>query len=77
MALLIVMERMSPVERLVYVLHDVFAFPFEKIATMVQHSPALTSRSASRPTIEWARTARTPYARMETPLLTRAGRTSL
>jgi RNA polymerase sigma-70 factor (ECF subfamily) len=48
MALLIVMERMSPAERVVFVLHDVFAFPFEKIASMVQRSPAACRQLASR-----------------------------
>src|SRR5437899_11726941 len=40
MALLIVLERMSPAERVVFVLHDVFDFPFEKIAPLVKRSPA-------------------------------------
>src|SRR5438067_3581844 len=34
-ALLVVLERMSPAERVVFVLHDVFDFPFEKIGPMV------------------------------------------
>src|SRR2546428_9441792 len=48
MALLIVLERMSPAERVVFVLHDVFAFPFEKIAPMVKRSPAACRQLASR-----------------------------
>jgi RNA polymerase sigma-70 factor (ECF subfamily) len=47
-ALLIVLERMSPAERVVFVLHDVFAYPFEKIALMVQRSPAACRQLASR-----------------------------
>ncbi len=48
MALLIVLERMSPAERVVFVLHDVFEFPFEKIAPMVKRSPAACRQLASR-----------------------------
>jgi RNA polymerase sigma-70 factor (ECF subfamily) len=48
MALLIVLERMSPAERVVFVLHDVFAFPFEKIAPLVKRSPAACRQLASR-----------------------------
>src|SRR4029077_19513287 len=39
-ALLVVLERMSPAERVVFVLHDVFDFPFEKIAPMVGRTVA-------------------------------------
>ena len=48
LALLIVLERMSPAERVVFVLHDVFDFPFEKIAPMVKRSPAACRQLASR-----------------------------
>jgi len=48
MALLIVLERMSPAERVVFVLHDVFDFPFEKVAPMVGRSPAACRQLASR-----------------------------
>jgi RNA polymerase sigma-70 factor (ECF subfamily) len=48
MALLIVLERMSPAERVVFVLHDVFDFPFERIAPMVKRSPAACRQLASR-----------------------------
>jgi RNA polymerase sigma-70 factor (ECF subfamily) len=48
MALLIVLERMSPAERVVFVLHDVFEFPFEKIAPMVKRTPAACRQLASR-----------------------------
>jgi RNA polymerase sigma-70 factor (ECF subfamily) len=48
MAMLIVLERMSPAERVVFVLHDVFDFPFEKIATMVGRTPAACRQLASR-----------------------------
>jgi RNA polymerase sigma-70 factor (ECF subfamily) len=48
MALLIVLERMSPAERVVFVLHDVFEFSFETIAPMVNRSPAACRQLASR-----------------------------
>src|SRR5438477_3217343 len=48
MALLIVLERMSPAERVVFVLHDVFDYPFEKIAPLVKRSPAACRQLASR-----------------------------
>jgi RNA polymerase sigma-70 factor, ECF subfamily len=48
MALLIVLERMSPAERVVFVLHDIFEYPFEKIAPMVKRTPAACRQLASR-----------------------------
>ncbi len=48
MAMLIVLERMSPAERVVFVLHDVFEFPFENIATMVGRTPAACRQLATR-----------------------------
>jgi RNA polymerase sigma-70 factor (ECF subfamily) len=48
LALLVVLERMSPAERVVFVLHDVFQYPFEKIAPMVKRSPAACRQLASR-----------------------------
>src|SRR2546425_1531113 len=48
LALLIVLERMSPAERVVFVLHDVFDFPFERVAPMVKRSPAACRQLASR-----------------------------
>ena len=47
-ALLVVLERMSPAERVVFVLHDVFDFPFEKIGPMVGRSIAACRQLASR-----------------------------
>jgi RNA polymerase sigma-70 factor, ECF subfamily len=47
-ALLVVLERMSPAERVVFVLHDVFDFPFEKVAPMVGRSVAACRQLASR-----------------------------
>ena len=47
-ALLIVLDRLSPVERLAFVLHDMFAVPFDDIAPIVERSPATTQKLASR-----------------------------
>src|SRR5438132_9547990 len=48
MAMLIVLERMSPAERVVFVLHDIFEFPFEKVAEMVGRTPAACRQLATR-----------------------------
>ena len=45
---LIALERMAPAERVVFVLHDVFEFSFEKVATIVGRSPAACRQLASR-----------------------------
>jgi RNA polymerase sigma factor (sigma-70 family) len=47
-ALAVVLETLSPAERLAFVLHDMFAVPFEEIAAMVQRSPQATRQLASR-----------------------------
>lgn len=48
LALLVVLETLTPAERLAFVLHDVFAVPFVEIATIVGRSPAATRQLASR-----------------------------
>ncbi|WP_205324505.1 sigma-70 family RNA polymerase sigma factor [Glycomyces sp. YM15] len=48
LALLVVMEALSPVERLAFVLHDLFSVPFAEIAPIVDRSPETTQRIASR-----------------------------
>jgi RNA polymerase sigma factor (sigma-70 family) len=48
LALLVVLETLNPAERLAYVLHDMFAMPFEHIAPIVERSPAATRQLASR-----------------------------
>ncbi|HVW16873.1 MAG TPA: RNA polymerase sigma factor SigJ [Solirubrobacteraceae bacterium] len=48
MALLVVLESLSPAERLAFVLHDMFAVPFEEIAPIVDRSPEATRQLASR-----------------------------
>ncbi len=47
-ALLIVLETLDPAERIAFVLHDMFAVPFEDIANIVNRSPAATRQLASR-----------------------------
>ncbi|HEY6758012.1 MAG TPA: sigma-70 family RNA polymerase sigma factor [Baekduia sp.] len=47
-ALLVLLEALQPAERLAFVLHDVFAVPFEDIAPIVDRSPAATRQLASR-----------------------------
>src|SRR5215468_9659267 len=48
LALLVVLETLSPPERLAFVLHDMFAVPFEEIAPIVNRSPEAARQLASR-----------------------------
>ncbi|KOG41748.1 RNA polymerase sigma factor SigJ [Streptomyces resistomycificus] len=48
LALLVVLETLEPAERLAFVLHDMFAVPFDDIAQIVERSPAATRQLASR-----------------------------
>jgi RNA polymerase sigma-70 factor (ECF subfamily) len=48
LALLIVLETLTPAERLAFVLHDMFAVPFDEIAPIVDRSPDATRQLASR-----------------------------
>ena len=48
LALLVVLDTLSPAERLAFVLHDMFELPFEEIAPMVGRSPAAARQLASR-----------------------------
>ena len=47
-ALLIVLETLTPAERLAFVLHDVFAVPFDEISPVLERSPDATRQLASR-----------------------------
>jgi RNA polymerase sigma-70 factor (ECF subfamily) len=47
-ALLVVLETLTPAERLAFVLHDMFGVPFEEIAEVVGRSPAAARQLASR-----------------------------
>jgi RNA polymerase sigma factor (sigma-70 family) len=48
LALLVVLDTLSPAERLAFVLHDMFQLPFEEIAPMVGRSPQAARQLASR-----------------------------
>jgi RNA polymerase sigma-70 factor (ECF subfamily) len=48
LALLVVLESLTPAERLAFVLHDMFAVPFEEIAPLIERSPAAARQLASR-----------------------------
>ncbi|WP_433931466.1 sigma-70 family RNA polymerase sigma factor [Sorangium cellulosum] len=48
LALLVVLDTLTPAERLAFVLHDLFAVPFEEIAAIVGRSPAAARQLASR-----------------------------
>ena len=48
LALLVVLQTLTPAERLAFVLHDMFAVPFDEIARIVDRSPAAARQLASR-----------------------------
>ncbi len=48
LALLVVLESLTPAERVAFVLHDVFAVPFDDIAPIVGRTPTATRQLASR-----------------------------
>ena len=48
LALFVVLETLSPAERLAFVLHDIFAVPFDEIAPIVDRSPEAARQLASR-----------------------------
>jgi len=48
LALLVVLETLSPAERLAFVLHDMFGVPFDEIASLVDRSPQAARQLASR-----------------------------
>ncbi|MFG2296706.1 sigma-70 family RNA polymerase sigma factor [Streptomyces sp. NPDC048603] len=47
-ALLVVLDTLAPAERVAFVLHDMFAVPFEDIARLIEKTPAATRQLASR-----------------------------
>ncbi|HEY4828408.1 MAG TPA: sigma factor, partial [Solirubrobacteraceae bacterium] len=61
-ALLVVLDTLSPPERLAFVLHDIFAVPFDDIAPIVDRSPEATRQLASRARRRVRGTAPTPDA---------------
>ena len=48
LALLVILDRLEPAERLAYVLHDMFDLPFDEIARMVNRTPTAARKLASR-----------------------------
>src|SRR6266516_5851202 len=48
LALLVVLDTLSPAERLAFVLHDIFAVPFDEITRAVERSPTAARQLASR-----------------------------
>jgi RNA polymerase sigma factor (sigma-70 family) len=48
LALMVVLHRLAPAERVAFVLHDLFAVPFDEIAPIVERSPTATKKLASR-----------------------------
>ena len=48
LALLVVLETLTPAERVAFVLHDMFDLPFNEIASIIGRSPAATRQLASR-----------------------------
>lgn len=48
LALMAILDRLAPAERVAFVLHDFFEVPFDEIATIVERSPAATRQLASR-----------------------------
>ncbi|MEV7965834.1 sigma-70 family RNA polymerase sigma factor [Sphaerisporangium sp. NPDC088356] len=47
-ALMVVLDNLAPAERLAFVLHDIFAVPFDEIAAILERSPAAARQLASR-----------------------------
>src|SRR4051794_16037522 len=48
LAMMVVLDRLDPAQRLAFVLHDMFALPFDDIAAIVDRTPAATRQLASR-----------------------------
>jgi RNA polymerase sigma factor (sigma-70 family) len=48
LALLVVLDRLAPAERVAFVLHDLFSVPFDEIAPIVERSPTTSRKLASR-----------------------------
>jgi RNA polymerase sigma-70 factor, ECF subfamily len=66
LALLVVLETLNPAERLAFVLHDMFAVPFEEIAPIVDRSPAAARQLASRARRRVQGESATPDADLDT-----------
>ncbi|HEX4107275.1 MAG TPA: RNA polymerase sigma factor SigJ [Solirubrobacteraceae bacterium] len=62
LALLVVLDTLAPAERLAFVLHDIFAVPFDQIAPIVERSPDAARQLASRARRRVRRRPTTPDA---------------
>jgi RNA polymerase sigma-70 factor (ECF subfamily) len=74
LALLVVLDELSPPERLAFVLHDMFSIPFDEIAALTGRSPEAARQLASRAprpstpsTPPRATATSTPWSRFSTP----------
>jgi RNA polymerase sigma-70 factor (ECF subfamily) len=65
-ALQVVLETLAPAERVAFVLHDMFAVPFEEIASLIERSPQATRQLASRARQRVQDTAAAPDADLRT-----------
>ena len=65
LALLVVLETLPPAERLAYVLHDMFAVPFDEIASITDRSAAAARQLASRARRRVQGSARVPDADLD------------
>jgi RNA polymerase sigma-70 factor (ECF subfamily) len=65
LALLVVLDRLAPAERVAFVLHDMFDLPFDTIAPIVERTPAATRQLASRARrrVQGVRAAKTDITR--------------
>ncbi|GAA0935995.1 RNA polymerase sigma factor SigJ [Nonomuraea longicatena] len=61
-AMLLVMDELSPPERVAFVLHDVFAFPFDRIAEVLGNTTAASRKLASRARARIAKAKQRPRA---------------
>jgi RNA polymerase sigma factor (sigma-70 family) len=66
LALLVVLETLNPAERLAFVLHDMFAVPFDEIAPIVDRSPDAARQLASRARRRVQGATATPDADLDT-----------
>jgi RNA polymerase sigma-70 factor, ECF subfamily len=62
LALLVVLDTLAPAERLAFVLHDLFAVPFDEVAPILDRSPAAARQLASRARRRVRRAAPVPDA---------------
>jgi RNA polymerase sigma factor (sigma-70 family) len=62
LALLVVLETLTPAERLAYVLHDMFSVPFEEIGAILERSPEAARQLASRGRRRIRGASTTPHA---------------